>query len=354
MMGRGQLADRTVILVGRPQFLTRDRARRLVERAGGHMGSAREPNGALAVFGTRGTASLIRDGVLGQTVQRYRASGAEPISEIALLRALGLMAPLGDEARAYSVHDVARSARMAEQDIETLSIAGAIEPVDGRFTFADLRTARTVAGWLAGGVPLHELAGHVATARRTGLALEPGAGVPALDPSGQGALDLAGNAPTLHDAIARAEEADAHDLPRESTRWWRIAAGAAPRDATLRFNLGCALLRAGAGREAELQFEKAAHLDPSMADAWFNAAQAARSQQRPDRAQSHLDRAIEVDPRWVEPLIQRMRAAVDAEQWEVLATLLTRLQAIELTPAEANFARQARQLLHLVRGGETC
>ncbi|MDB5366078.1 MAG: repeat protein/Tetratricopeptide repeat protein [Rhodospirillales bacterium] len=352
-MQRGHLAERTVILVGRPQFLTRDRARRLVERAGGRMGTAREPDGALAVFGTRGTASLIRDGMLGQTVQRYRASGAEPVSEIALLRAIGLMDPLGNDARAYSVHDVARSARIGVQDVETLIIAGAIEPVEGSFTFADLRTARAVAGWLAEGVPLHELASHVATARRTGTALDPGAGVPDLDPTGQASLDLAVNAPTLHDAIARAEEADAHDLPRESTRWWHIAAGAAPRDATLRFNLGCALLRAGAAREAELQFEKAAHLDPSMADAWFNAAQAARMQARPDRALAHLDRAIDADPRWPEPLIQRMRNAVDTDAWNLLASLLQRLEAIELNGADANFAKQTRQLLHLVRGGET-
>ncbi|WP_420241114.1 hypothetical protein [Roseiterribacter gracilis] len=356
-MNAGTLAARAVILVGRPQFLTRERARRLVERAGGRLVSlrdfgGRDAGGALAVFGTRGTAALIRDGTLAQTLQRYRASGAEPVSEIALLRAVGVMEPLraDAQARAFSSDDVARSARIAEQDVESLTIAGAIEPVDGRFTFADLRAARTVASWLADGVPLHELAGHVATARRTGTVLDAGAGVPDLDPSGQASLDLAADAPNLHDAIARAEEADAHDLPRESVRWWQIAATAAPRDATLRFNLGCALLQAGSPREAELQFERAAHLDPGMADAWFNAAHAARVQARADRALLHLDRAIDADPRWAEPLIQRMRTAVDAEAWEVLAQLLTRLETLTLNDAEATFAKQTRQLLHLVTG----
>jgi tetratricopeptide (TPR) repeat protein len=347
------LRGRTVVLVGRTQFLTRDRARRLIERAGGRLGNARDPTGTVAVFGARGLSESIRDGSFAPVLARLREAGAEVCSEIGLLRAIGILPALPSQMRSYMPADIARAARLPPSAVEMLAASGVIEPAGGPHGFGDVRAAKAIATLLAEGRSLPALVSVAAALRRSSgeldvQSLQQAAATDSfVEATAQGVLAFSADLPTLDDVIDRAEQADEHGLDREGLRWWAAAVAAAPRDATLRFNLGCALLRCRHDRDAELQFVRAAHIEPSMADAWFNAAHAARRRGDAARTRLHLDRCIEADPYWTEPLMDRMRLAAEDEDWTVLSDGLRRLDPLPLTPPEAAFATRARQLLQL-------
>lgn len=348
------IRGRTVFFVARPSFVSRRRAERLAARAGALPGSGKPVPGGVAVYGLGGTLRRLRDGSLIGQWERLRRLGVEQLSEIGFLRAAGLIPP-AEPARLIDSANFAQLTALDGRTVTCLALAGALEPEGEQFPFRDVRLGREIARLLASGYPLAGVAQAAALMRRhQGAELIAGEDEIAvrireakIELSGQTLLPFADAAPDLEDVLDRAEQAEEEGDALAARRLYEIAVMAKPRDAVIRYNLGCILTALSALDEAMTHLRIAASLDPSLAEAHFNIAHISRLTGDPEGEGSALERALEADPDYIEALVAFVRWLIARDRFAEVRPLLDRIEAIGTPEPLRDFVHRATLLCDL-------
>jgi tetratricopeptide (TPR) repeat protein len=348
------ISGRTVFFVARPSFVSRQRAARLAVRAGALPGAGRPVPGSIAVYGLGGTIGRLRRGTLPGQWERLRRMGVEQISEIGFLRAVGLI-PQSDPARLIDAANFAELSGIDSQTLASLAIAGALEPEGALFPFRDVRLGREIARLLGAGYPLAGVAEAAALMRRhQGAELIAGEDEIAvrirqakIELSGQTQLPFPDAPADLEDVLDRAEQAEADENLLDARRLYETAVMARPRDAVIRYNLGCILTALSALDEAEAQLRIAASIDPSLAEAHFNLAHVSRLKGDAEGERRALEQALEADADYVEALVALARWLIARDRFHEIRPLLDRIEALGTPENLKDFVQRARMLCEL-------
>ena len=312
--------------------------------------------GGIAVYGLGGTISRTRQGNLLSHAEELRQRGVDPMSEIAFLRAVGIMPKAPRPTMRIGAADFSRQTGLDQETVRTLVIAGAMDEEDEQFPFRDLRLGREIARLLGRGFPLHGLAEAAALARRhegttlgdAGADIEVWLKQATIEISGQTLLPLDESGATLSELLDRAEVAEeARDL-HTARRLYEIAVMARPRDAIVRYNLGCVLTGLSELDAAEVHFRIASSLDTSFPEPAFNAAHIRRLKEDADGERRYLEQALEADPDHVEALLGLSRWFIARDDFAAVRPLLERIEQIGTPPAHGDFVRKAMLLCRLV------
>lgn len=348
------ISGRTVFVVARPSFVSRQRALRLAARAGARPGNGRPGPGSLAVHGLGGTIGRLRSGSLMAQWERLNRAGAEQISEIRFLRLVGLI-PAAEPGQLIEGTNFAQLSGLDQRTMTCLAIAGALEPDAGRFPFRDVRLGREIARLLAAGHPLAAIAEAAALMRRhEGARLIAGEDEIAvrvqaarIEPSGQTQLPF-GDAPDDLEAVLDEAEAaeDAGDAPA-ARRLYETAVMARPRDAVIRYNLGCVLTTLCELDPAETHFRIAVSIDPSLAEAHFNIAHIRRLKDDAEGERQALESALEADPDYVEALVALARWLIARDRFAEVRPLIGRIERAGTPDAFKDFVQRATMLCEL-------
>ncbi len=356
------IRGRSVFFVTRPTFVSRQRAHRLARRAAAIPETGKARPGSIAVYGLGGAISRIRQGNLLSHWEQLQQQGVQNLSEIGFLRAVGLMPELSLPTGLIPSAEFARQTGLDGETIRTLALAGALELEEDqlqfrelRLPFRDLRLGREVARLLARGFPLHGIIEAAALARRhegakmseAGAEIEVRLNEAAIETSGQTVLPLDEPAATMAELLDRAEEAEQGGDLATARRLYEIAVMARPRDAVIRYNLGCVLTGLAELDDAEIHFRIASSLDPSFAEPSFNAAHIRRLKDDSDGERRFLEQALQADPDYVDALIGLARWFIARDSFVELRPLLDRIEHIGTPAAHADFVRKAVLLCHL-------
>jgi tetratricopeptide (TPR) repeat protein len=348
-------AGAKVHIHGRLRELTKRRVVQLVTAAGAKM--ARRPASAsLIVIGHSSAASAISDD--GELDLGFKPSpSATLISEQRFKSALRALSPVDEAERGYSADQLERHSGLSTAHLRCLVLYDILDPVDGRYTYRDLVSARTIGRLASSGarfgkivaaaLALEQHGSRLATARLSesswGEILQEIEGRPAgLD--GQLLLPISGDDIDADEAFARAEASEADgDLP-EAQRWYELAARLDRKDPVILYNLGNVLDAVGRTGEAEIAFRRAIGRSPEFADAWFNLGVIQERAGRSAEALKSYEQASIVEPTYTDALhnaaalLMRLKRFGDAVSfWERIAAT---------TPAAA---AEARRLAHLCR-----
>ena len=323
-------------------------------RAGAAAGTGRPGPGSVAVHGLGGTVARLRSNSLIGQWERLRRAGVEQISEIGFLRAVGLI-PRSEPMQLIEAASFAELSGLDHQTITSLAIAGALEPEGGRFPFRDVRLAREISRLLAAGYPLAGIAEAAALMRRhEGAEIIAGEDEIAarihearIELSGQTQLPFADRARDLDDVLDQAEGAEEIGDTGAARRLYGIAVMARPRDAVVRYNLGCVLTALSELEEAETHFRIAVSHDPSLAEAHFNIAHIRRLKEDAEGERLALEQALEADPAYVEALVALARWLIARDRFQEVRPLLDRIERIGTPDALKDFVHRAALLCDL-------
>src|SRR5579871_5745211 len=86
-----ELSGKTLVFVSRPSFVSRQRAARLAARAGAKLSAGKAAPGSIAIHGLGGALGRLAKGTLIAEWDRLTRRRIQQMSEIAFLRAVGLM-----------------------------------------------------------------------------------------------------------------------------------------------------------------------------------------------------------------------------------------------------------------------
>lgn len=231
-------------------------------------------------------------------------------SEMAFRRAVGLLPPLPQEARAFSADDLARHAGLPVETVAALAIFDVLDTDDDMFGFREVSVAREARRLLESGAELNAILEAGAALRVRGIRLN--ASALAETPWGDlavadgddlatidGQLELALQEPRLRaeELGEVAEECEIEGDFEEAERLYAVAARIDPKCGVLPFNRGNALVQLGRDSEALASFLDAAKRDREVApDAYYNAAVLHARRGRADRAEDLYRQALRLDP----------------------------------------------------------
>jgi len=348
------ISGRAVFFVARPSFVSRQRALRLAARMAAKPGSGRPGPGSLAVHGLGGTVGRLRSGSLIGQWERLNRAGVEQMSEIGFLRAVGLI-PDAEPGQLIEAAHFSELSGLDGRTMTCLAIAGALEPAGGRFPFRDVRLGREIARLLGAGYPLAGIAEAAALMRRhDGARLIAGEDEIAvrvqaarIEASGQTQLpfgDPPGDLEAVLDEAEAAEESG--DMPA-ARRLYETAVMARPRDAVIRYNLGCVLTALDALDPAETHFRIAISIDPLLAEAHFNIAHIRRLKDDADGEHQALESALEADPDYVEALVALARWLIARDRFSEVRPLIERIERAGTPDGLKDFVQRASMLCEL-------
>lgn len=349
------ISGRPVFFVARPGFVSRQRAHRLALRATAIPETGKPRPGSIAVYGLGGTISRIRQGNLLAQWERLRYRGVQQVSEISFLRAVGLMRKSSSPSRLIAAADFVRLSGLNDEIILTLAVAGALEPEEDEYPFSDLRFGREVSRLLSRGYPLAGIAEAAALARRhegaaiaaAGAEIEVRLNEAEIEVSGQTVLSFGEPGSTLAEVLDQAEEAEQAGDLATARRLYEIGVMARPRDAVVRYNLGCVLTGLSELDDAEVHFRIAVSLDPSFAEAAFNAAHIRNLKGDADGERRCLEQAIHADPDYIDALVGLTRWFIARDEFGEARQLLESIERIGTPVPHADFVRKANLLCHL-------
>jgi tetratricopeptide (TPR) repeat protein len=314
--------------------MKRPEAFALVRQHGGKPGERVTKRTSVLIVGELGWP-LLADGKPSSSLVQARAYGIPVASEKQFLEWTGKSLP-DEQARTYSVSQLAALSKLPEEIIEQLAMLGLIEPRGNLFGFRDLAAARQVAGLLAAKVTLavitrslHDIRKWLPDARLSSVRLFPDSSDRLLvehmngrtDKKGQFVLDVekpADDADSLFDEAQAAEEQG--DLAA-AERLYRRVMKMDPGDPAAPFNLGNLLRANGRKLEAETAYRAAVKADSDFAIAWYNLADILDDQGRTTEAIESLKRALDADPAYADAmfnmglLLQRVEQHAEAALW---------------------------------------
>jgi tetratricopeptide (TPR) repeat protein len=122
---------------------------------------------------------------------------------------------------------------------------------------------------------------------------------------------------------------------------------ARPRDAVIRYNLGCVLTQLDTLDIAEAQFRIAVSLDPSLAEGQFNIAHIRRLKDDAEGEKQALEQALAADPEYVEALVALARWLIARDRFTEVRPLLDRIEAAGTPEAFKEFVQRAALLCDL-------
>jgi tetratricopeptide (TPR) repeat protein len=281
---------------------------------------------------------------------------ARLLSEHAFRRRLGLEAAPATHG-SYSEEQIAKHAALGATQLRTLALFDVLSPADGRYSFADLATARAAALLFSTGVGFPKIIAAAFALERRGeslssvrLAEAPWGEVLQVfrgalaEMDGQLLLPLEGGASLDADgAFALGEESEqGGDLP-SARRYYELAARLDPADAVIPFNLGNVLDELGLAREAEIAYRQAIARDPEMADVWFNLGVLQEKTGREQDALSSYQQAFANDPAYTDALHNAALLHMRRRDFTAAVHLLDQL------PSTAANATETRRLAQLCR-----
>jgi tetratricopeptide (TPR) repeat protein len=298
---------------------------------------------------------------LEPTIERADRLGLPVLGERAALRRLGILPALADEARPYSLDELARRSGLSTAELRLLVLFDVIEGEEGRFGFRAMKAAKA-AGQLLGNVPLGDLVAACHRVRSAFDIAEPlselqltsdhgrvvlSAGGRIAELDGQLRLELQLPRADIDALVTSAEEARAAGDESGAERTLRQALAAAPKDADALFELGSLLCERGEFSEGMALLKKATRQHPGFADAWYNLGHAFEAQRRIGEAKDAYERAAEADPTYADPLFNLgMLSLEDAAYPEAIA-LLERYLTLDPSSEWSDRARKATTLARL-------
>jgi len=278
---------------------------------------------------------LLDDGRPSNSLAQAKSYRVPIASERQFLEWLGRSIP-EEEARTYTVDQLASLSKLPKDVIDQLAMFGLIEGRSGRFGFRDLAAARQVADLLAAGTALSvitrslcEIRKWLPDARLSNLRLFPESSDRILveqmkgrtDKTGQFVLDVEEPRDDADVIFQEAQSAEASGDAATAEQLYRRAMNLDPADPAAPFNLGNVLGAMGRSLEAETAYRAAVKADPRFAQAWYNLADLLDIQRRTKEAIACLDRALEADPSYADAmfnmalLLQRIEQHADAAEW---------------------------------------
>jgi tetratricopeptide (TPR) repeat protein len=209
----------------------------------------------------------------------------------------------------FTKADVMRLSGLGEAVVDRLILFDILDPVEARYCFKDIASAREVARLLqngateesiiAAGARLRDRGLRVSEARLQGapwggLLLGLDAQVTTLD--GQFALDLGDVAPQADELHARARVHEDAGECREAERLYRILCRIDRADPTYPFDLGNVLLNQKLYDAAILAFIEAFQRDPTSADPVYNIARIKAERGETQAAVDSYREALKIEP----------------------------------------------------------
>ncbi|PSC02440.1 hypothetical protein SLNSH_24105 [Alsobacter soli] len=296
------LAGATLHIHGRLDGLTLKQVASLVEKAGGRV--ARRVGSSTTHVVLAHSAAGLEPEDIADLAQVFTL-----VSEFSLRRALGLGPSMDPDNRTWTARELARHARLSEEEVERLALFDLLEPEDALFGFRDLASAREAARLLGAGVDMPALLNAGAALRRRGLRLsearlsEAPWGDLALGRAphlstfdGQLTLDLGETPVRVADLAEAAEEYEtAGDLGR-AEGLYRTAARIDRWDPVLPFNLANVLYAQGREAEAVIAYQTALARDPGYVDALYNLGVLANLKDAYDDAERYYQTALKLEP----------------------------------------------------------
>jgi tetratricopeptide (TPR) repeat protein len=338
--------------------------------------SRRELAARLAPTGGRLTRSLARASTIvlslasakdcldpqGRLAERFELVAGRVVSEQSFRRIIGLDAePSGQGGGTYAVEDVARLSGLSAQSCRGLAAFDVLRPIEDRFAYADLASAKQVARLMAEGIAVHDL---VRAARELGsrglrlsqirLAEAPwgemvqriGGAIARLD--GQFALVLEEAILDADACFAQARQCeDAGELD-DAERLYRRAEQTDKADPVIPFNRGNVLARLGRAPEAMIAFRQALQRDRAFAAAAFNLAGLCEASGQAGEALAFYDHAVAVHPTFAQAMFNQARLCTRLGRFAEALPLWERF--IALAPDDPD-VRHARRLALLCRMG---
>jgi Tfp pilus assembly protein PilF len=107
---------------------------------------------------------------------------------------------------------------------------------------------------------------------------------------------------------------------------------AAPRDAKKAYERGLASLKKQQWAEAQMHLERAVQVYPKYAAAWFGLGLAHDRQDRREEARRAFTQALEADPKYLQPYLPLATISIQEMRWQEAADLTARL--LQLDPTE--------------------
>lgn len=270
------LAGATLHIHGRLDGLTVRQASRLIELAGGKV--AKRVGASTTHIVLAHSAAAIEPEDIADLGQVFTL-----VSEFSFRRALGLGPGPETDSRTWNAKDLARHARLSEEEVERLALFDLLDPAEALFGFRDLASAREAARLLGAGVEMSALLSAGAALRRRGLRLSEARlsaapwGDLALGRAphlatfdGQLTLDLGETPVRVADLAEAAEDYEEAGDPGRAEGLYRIAARIDRWDPVLPFNLANVLYAQGREAEAIIAYQTALARDPGYVDALYN------------------------------------------------------------------------------------
>src|SRR5262245_55859376 len=253
---------------------------------------------------------LLVDGRPSNSLARAQSYGVPIVSERRFLEWVG-RAVSDDEARTYTVEQIASLSGLPAEVIERLAAFGVLDPRDGRHRFRALAAARQVAELFAAGVTLSVITRSLCAIRQwlpeaglSNLRLYPASGDAILveqlkgrtDHRGQFVLPMDGpdeNPDALFDEAQAAEEA--HET-ETAERLYRRVMKIDPDDPAAAFNLGNLLRASGRKVDAEKAYRAATKVDAGFVVVRYNLADLLDDRGRTEDAIKCLRQALAAEP----------------------------------------------------------
>lgn len=345
------LAGARVWLLGRFAGLSHRRLGALVRgRAGVPM--ARRDAGVTVVAVANAMAAPLLGGELALSRLESFGENTDFVSEGTLRHLVGLGAPDDGTPRPFGTDDLCRLSKLEPELLFWLELFDVLQPLAGRYRYADLVAARQVARLLREGTEFAAVVMAGVTLVRQGsglaqaqLAVGPGGALvrriegDLVGLDGQYRLPLAEPAESVDDVIAGAEDAELAGDLAAATRLYSRAAGMDPLDPVVPFHLGNVLEAQGATAEAELAWWRALQVAPDFADAWFNLAVLADSDGRPGKALTLYRAALARDPDHADAAYNLGMLLARRQAWAEALPWLERFLALEPAAPETPNAR---------------
>ncbi|HUI20404.1 MAG TPA: tetratricopeptide repeat protein [Methylocella sp.] len=305
-----------IAFTGRLASMKRAEAFALIAKRGGKPRERVTKDTRVLIVGELGWP-LQDDGRPSQSLTQAKSYGVPIISERQFLEWVGKSSP-GEEARAYTVAQLAALSKLPEDVVEQFSMFGLIGAREGLYGFRDLATARQLAQLLGSGVglsaitrSLRDIRTWLPDARLSNLRLFPESKNKILVEQAWGCTDSKGQfvLPVekpkngdADDAFAQARSAEEAGDLRTAESLYRRVMKLDPNDPAAGLNLGNLLLVQQRMVEAEAAYRWAVKADPGFALAWYNLANLLDERGRPAEAVDCQKRALDADPEYVDAM----------------------------------------------------
>jgi tetratricopeptide (TPR) repeat protein len=347
---------KTFGVIGALAAFPRRLAAREVERQGGHLRSGITRRTTHIVFG-RKLLARATDAEIETQFDKARKARRHLLSENGFLHILDLRQ--NSETLSMTRASLLEQSRLAERDLDLLSLFDAFEHDCEPYSFRDLILARKYAGLIEGGVnwgtivrSIHRASGTVGSLTAMSLETEGGDAIYArvgeqlTELDGQMLLPLASHSDAeLEELFEQAEEAETDQRFEDAAALYGRYLSLDPKDADAAFNLANCLVAAGRPDQAHVAFLMALKLDSDFVEAWFNLANLVRTQGQADVARQYLQKAIALDCAYADAIYNL--ASLEFEGGRLAEARVLWSRYLELD-ADSEWARNAAKGVHYV------